>query len=416
MNIVHIQGYDRGGGAELIGYQLHREFLAQGHRSLMFVGKKERKDKEIIEIPRIRGIPGVKRLANFCSAKFGWHYLYNPGFRKIIDLIPSDTDIVQIITLHGAQEYSDIGILPRLSKKFPLIMYLHGMWIFTGHCAYSGYDSSCEKWKNGCGKCPYLEVYPPIAKDGTRFNWLRKKYVLSRVNAHIVTPALWLAQRVKESPIISRFPLHIIPNGVDLNIFFPRNKADVRRKLGLPSDKKVILLVAHSFANRFKGMRDAVKALNKAQLDNTIVLVIGKDADEIRKEIRLPTRVFSYQEDRETMAEYYSAADLFVLPSHSEVLPLTVIESMACGIPVVAYAVGGTPELLGDDGECGVLVSPKDVKALSLAIEEILGSPQKMQNMSKSAIKRVREKFSFEKQAGDFLKLYSQVIKERHSK
>ena len=121
---------------------------------------------------------------------------------------------MQLYNTHGS--YFSHTALPLLSRLRPVVWRLSDMWAFTGHVAYS-YD--CERWRHGCGSCPYLGEYPALSRDTTAALWRWKNAVYKRSKLTIVAPSRWIERLASESPLLSRFPIVRIPNGIDLERF-----------------------------------------------------------------------------------------------------------------------------------------------------------------------------------------------------
>ena len=171
--------------------------------------------------------------------------------------------------------------------------------------------------------------------------------------------------------------IKIIPNGVKKEIFHKRNKKETRTKLGLPQNKKIMVTIAH--LGKRKGHHEVIKALKKLPEDVLLILIGGearggtkqkllniakKNSVEKRLIIKGPR---PYQE----IPEYLSAADLSILASYREGCPNAVLESLACGTPVVATDVGAVKDILPDP-ECGEIVPLKNQEALEKGIRNIL--------------------------------------------
>ena len=133
-------------------------------------------------------------------------------------------DLLWLHNIHGY--YLNIELLFQWIKSRPNMQVkwtLHDCWTFTGHCAYFDFVH-CEKWKVGCKKCPqYRSSYPyALFKDGSKTNYLRKKAAFTGLkNVTIVTPSKWLGRLVKES-YLGKYDVRVIPNGIDLKRFVPK--------------------------------------------------------------------------------------------------------------------------------------------------------------------------------------------------
>ncbi len=132
----------------------------------------------------------------------------------------------------------------------------------------------------------------------------------------------------------------------------------------------------------------------------------GPDRAQVERELRGPVTLLG---ERDDVPGLLRSSDVFVLSSDSEGLPLSILEAMACGLPVVASAVGGVPELLGD---AGVLVPPRDEKALAEALRDLLGDPARRRALGAAARSRVEESFSLAQMRAAHISLYERLLKE----
>ena len=183
--------------------------------------------------------------------------------------------------------------------------------------------------------------------------------------------------------------------------FFKPTVSNVRERLGIQKEKKMILGVV---ASGFKGKKEFI-ALSK-DFDYQIVLVGIKTEwmDDVPDNIICIPRTNSQKE----LAEYYSAADVFVNPTEDDTFPTTNIESIACGTPVVTYNAGGSPEIL--DEHTGIVVNRDDIRALHRAINCILakGKPYYLNACRNRAVQNYNKNERFR----DYLDLYSELLRK----
>lgn len=188
----------------------------------------------------------------------------------------------------------------------------------------------------------------------------------------------------------------------------------VRDELGIPESAPVIGVVARLCD--VKGQREVIDAL--ALLGNgTRALVVGEDLEtrgayrdalERRAEERGVSDRVVFTGHRGDVPAILDALDVFVLPSWTEGLPMTVLEAMAHGRPVVATPVGGTPELVAD-GETGLLVPPRDPQRLADALRLLLSDPERARRMGEAGRRRVAERFSAEETERRVLEVYDRI-------
>lgn len=440
LKILQINTAERRGGAETVASNLHDAYRNKGHASWLAVGDKRSEDPHVFEIPTLFGASGWERTwQGLEQALYSWdgkrrglkqlhrilrtlaepqHFLAwsqgiedfdFPGTWRILDSCPDPPDIVHCHNLHS--NYFDLRALPSLSRSVPLVLTLHDAWLLSGHCAHS-FD--CERWKSGCGSCPDLTIYPSVRRDATAFNWERKREIYSRSRFYAATPSQWLMRRVEMSILAPAIvDARIIPNGVDRSVFHPASREQVRSVLGIPSEARMLMFAANGIRpNVFKDfttMRSAVALVAQRLLKEEILFVaLGEDAPSERID-GAEVRFVPYEHDAREVARYYQAADVYVHAARADNFPLTVLEALACGVPVVATNVGGIPEQVVD-GQTGFLVPPSDAESMARAIETLLSDDALRQSFSTQAAKDASERFDLNRQAEEYLRWYREIL------
>jgi glycosyltransferase involved in cell wall biosynthesis len=291
----------------------------------------------------------------------------------------------------------------RVFQRAPLVWTLHEMTAMTGGCPYA-YD--CPGFTRACGSCPQLGSSDP--DDFSHQIWRRKKSIYARLGSrrlHIVAPSRWMADEARRSSLLGGFPVSVIPYGLDLETFRPR--AEAKRLLevvGLDAASRVILFLADYTANRRKGFALLDEALaNIGDARGVALVSLGRDAPRLRS--NLPHAHLGNISDDRLISAVYSMADVFVIPSLQDNLPNTVLESMACGTPVVGFRVGGVPDMVRD-GENGILVAPADVAGLASAIASILRDDARRAQMGAAARTIAEKEYTLTLQAERYLTLY----------
>ena len=321
-------------------------------------------------------------------------------------IIKEKFDLIHLHNLHGY--YLNLDFIKFLGRlNIPAVWTLHDGWPITGRCAY-WFD--CEKWKTGCEKCSDLNRYPKTFIDSSSFMWKKKKeYFNSGWNPIIVCPSQWLADKVKES-YLSKYQVKVIPNAIDIEIFKPKVKDFIRKKLKVSSNRKVILFAAANLRDERKGVKFFFDSLKYIEASNYLVLTIGKKINLTEGiKVGVDIRQLGYVHDKKLLSEIYNAADIFCITSIDEVFGLTVTESMACSIPVVGFRVGGIPEQVTED--CGILVNPKDSEALCRVLEKLLNDDKLRKKFSENCIKRVLQNYTIEKFTDNYIKVYNEIIR-----
>ena len=400
--LVHVA--DQGGGAERSVLTLHKTLLEMGHDSRLYVGTKHTDEPSVVEIPRIRTVPGLMRLVYWLERRGGWHYLYSPRLRRLPEFFDVKPDVVHIHTLWGGQYgYADVGALPRLARLFPIVLTLRDSWILTGHCAS---PIRCDRWKTGCGRCPDLTIPPAISRDATRCNWRRKRAALRRSRPVITTVSHWLKGQAQRSPILADKRIEVVHNSVNERMFSPGDSTSARHRLGLPVDTPLALLVTKNNATvDRRGMKDAVTALNGLTHEGLAVAVVGRASDRAKQQLSGRAFDLGLQSGEESMATCYRAATFTIVPSEFETFGRVPVEAQMCGTPVIAYRTGGLAEVVAEEAGC-VLVSPGDVNALREAVRNWIDQPQRIESIRKRCVGWAVSRFSSVKIAERYLRLY----------
>ena len=368
--VLHVNHTDTGhGGAAAAGVRLHRSLLEIGVDSRMAVGTKVSTDALVEEIPHW---PTAQRQVRRIGWRAGLNEIEGVGAFGLVQRASfRAADVLHIHALQGG--WFSYPALPWLTRRKPAVLTLHDMWPFTGHCSFS---MGCERWRTGCGSCPHPEACPAIHRDATHVEWRMKRALWARSDIVAVTPSRWLAGLVGQS-ILQDTEIRVIPYGLDLEVFAPRARDTSRARLGLPRDPVVILYAAASVADPRKGADLVPRSLGAVAPElrtSCVVVLMGDRGPATAEPLRaLGYTVFDlgYVPDDDIKAAAYSSADLLIFPTRADNSPLVVLESLACGTPVVTCDVGGLAETVRN-GETGFVVAPEDVAALTAAVTRLI--------------------------------------------
>jgi len=396
--------YHRGGAAR-VAKTLHDELnVTRGFQSYFAYGRGSKiKDDKAIKFslwPEIYLHAALTRLGGLQG--YGTPLSTRRLFRYIKT---GNFDLIHFHNLHGY--YLDLSFVRFIENLgIPAIWTLHDAWPITGRCAYF---FECDRWNTGCGECPYLSSYPKTYLDSSALMWKRKKEHFDRDwNLSIVCPSQWLADKIRES-YLNKYQIKIIPNCVNIEIFKPKDKISIRKKLGIPTKKKVVLYIANDLQDERKGFFYFLQALESIKLKNWMVITIGEKIHlDKRRLMSLDIKQIGYISDQNFISEVYSAADVFCISSLEENFPITVLESLACGIPVVGFQVGGIPEQIPE--KCGILVPPKNTKALGKALMNLLNQDELREDMSIKCRAHCVAHYTIKNFRERYIKLYNEIL------
>lgn len=407
MKIIHFSTADNEGGSAHSAYRIHTGLRLRGHDSKMLVGKKVTSDPDVALAAGSKLGRYIDLLADRATRLVGDQYLRVPSSSRL----PNHpwikhADIIQLYNTHGG--YFSHTILPTLSKIAPIVWRLSDMWPMTPHSAYA---YGCECYKKGPEVCICkLTSYPPIYRNTKRLLWDTKKRVYAKSNITIVAPSSWAEKQAKESILLKQFDICRIPNGINLEIFHPRDKQEARRKFGIDLHVKVILFSAHGLDhNPRKGSDLLIQALNHlGSMKNALLVLAGEGGQSFLNAVPMPVKLLGYHEDQNIMAQIYSSADVIAVPSIVENLPNNLLESMACSTPAVAFDAGGISDAV-HHMKTGYLAKQGDSADFANGLGLLLKDTTLRDHLAKNALALIEDSFSKEKEIESFEKLYEKL-------
>jgi glycosyltransferase involved in cell wall biosynthesis len=412
MRVVIVSYSDLSGGAARGAYRLHECLRATGIDSRMLVQRKVSHDENVVECRgamswlaprlarwlRVRGeflplrfYPNRRRSMVFTTA-----WMPSRIAEAINEMQP---DVVHFHWIGwGMLRFED---LPKINA--PIVWTLHDMWAFTGGCHY---DQGCGKYEEQCGACPMLGSRREY--DLSRWIWNRKRRILDKVaSLTVIGLSRWLADCAARSSLFADRSVVNLPNPLDTTFFRPIDRIAARRRHGLPLDKKLVLFGAtDSTGDPRKGFDKLVAALSRLDPQEAELVVFGA-----RQGLEgLPSRTHAlvhFIPDSE-LVELYAAADVMVVPSLQENLAATIMEPLACGTPVVAFAIGGNVDMI-DHGVNGFLARPFDVEDLASSINATLHHPDP-ESLRRAAREKVERSYAYPVMGQAYLRFYTDVI------
>ena len=309
---------------------------------------------------------------------------------------------------HGFLTPRDLAKLDELDK--PIVWTFHDSNAFTGGCHVR---YSCENYHKECGFCPLLKA---SGKDDlSHKTWLRKKKAYSELNCHIVAPSRWMANSVKLSSLMGFREVVVIPNTIETAVFKPYVKSEAKKILKISPEKFVLMSgFMPSKNDKHKGTSYLIDALqdlaNRPGIDrdNIELVIFGNKENAVIPELPFKTTFLGTIANDEHLAKCYSAADVFITASLEDNLPNTVMESLACATPVVAFKTGGIPDMVRHL-ENGYLAEYESSEDLATGIEWLYHD-ENAADIQKEARRTILTKFSEQVIAEKHLLLYQSLI------
>lgn len=416
MKILHISTDDFSGGASRAAYRLHTALLDNGIDSHLRVLSHQTANDKVVagKSPRtfIEKVKArlLKKLYEYSEKKFKTDNPILHSFGRVSagivnEINNSDADVVNLHWVSNFLSIEDIGNL-----KKPIIWTLHDMWAFCGGEHYVN-DQGAPRFKVG-----YLPDNRPAGESGPDLNrktWEAKKKYWATQQFNIVTPGHWMAQCTKQSALLNDATITVVPNPLELeHLWRPIPKDFARRVLGLDQNKKYVLSGSAGGSPHIKGedlLEKAMKKVANADSSSIELLVFGKYQPAGYVESLYKTHWLGPVRDDSVMRLIYSAADVMVVPSRQDNLPNTAVEAHACGTPVVAFNIGGLPDIVEHE-QSGWLAPAFDTDKLAEGILWVLSSQSRWDQLATTARKIAQERFSTKVVTEQYMRVYEHAL------
>lgn len=392
MKILHISTYDQG-GAFKAAYRIHLGLLQQGIESKFLVLYKYSFNQDCVSY--LESIPIIQRIFEslktrifnfYFSRKYGKNatafIIRTPyGLHKHKLVLSSD-----IINLHWVVKFIDIPTFFTYIKK-PIFWTLHDLSPIS-----DGFH--------------YTNDIHKITRNLKAYNHRIKLQYLAKVsNLTLICPSRWIMEKAEKSPFIQEHKKIFLHYGLDFKLFKPQKSNMVKKKLGLSKNSNILLFIADNITDKRKGLKYLLEALSLLRVGNIELISVGGGKAEIGdgiKHIHL-----GFISDPVYLSTIYSAANLFVIPSIEDNLPNTMLESLACGTPVVGFKVGGIADTI-IDGQNGYLAEEVTPKALADTIRLAITNSAKFDR--NKIRKEAQSQFELFIQANKYIKYYKDSL------
>ena len=409
MKISLINYYDTSGGAARAAYRIHHTLRDNSIDSKMIVAHAS-SDDWTVQGPSNTWTKIISRGRLFIGGLFNkLLYTDNPNLHSA-SLLPSswsnylndsDTDVVHLHWVNGEMmSIKDIGLIRK-----PVVWTIHDMWAFSGAEHYT----NDFRWKEG-----YKKNNRPLYESGLDLNrWVwKRKLKCWKQPIHIVCPSNWLAECARKSVLMRDWPITVIPNPINTELWNPVDKTLARELLHLPIDVPLLLFGALGGESDprkgFDLLRDALQDLHN-EPDGLQLVVFGQSAPREPSHLGFPIHYVGMLHDDVSLRLLYSAADVMVVPSRQEAFGQTASEAHSCGTPVVAFDGTGLSDIVIHK-ENGYLARPFDIKDLAIGIQWVLGDDKRHLILCKNARQNAIARFSYPVVFKQYLNVYKESI------
>lgn len=410
MKVLHVSFSDSKGGAAIAAHRLLTAQRAAGLDAKMLVVHKLTGNLAV-EAPLGWTAKRRIRITRFMAKRLGrMGAAEAPQVMRSLGLWSSGMgraiarEMADLVHLHwiGSEmmSLSEVAKLP-----MPIVWTGHDMWPFCGAEHYS----AGRRFADGYQAAARIDI------DAIVFR--RKMKLWRGWRPTLICPSNWLASEAAASPLMRRMPRVVIPNTLDMGVFKPGDKDEARRRFGLPADGRMVLFgAAAGTADPLKGfdlLKQAIGCLTPAASSKLFLATFGSSRSGRSQIDGLAAYEIGKIGNPDRLAALYSAADVFVAPSRMDNLPNTLLEAQACGLPCVAFDIGGMRDVIATPDH-GVLVPPFDVKALAHEIVSVANNTRDVRRntIRADAVKR----FGSEKIVTQHVRLYQCLLGQAESR
>lgn len=403
MKILLIDVNCKKGSTGKILYDLYANLRANGHEAAICYGRGPLVDEP--DILRFSSVSEVY-LHALLTRITGLEGYFSPvATRRLLKFMDDfKPDVVHIHELH-TYFVNLAPVMEYLKKnKIKTVWTFHCETMYTGKCGYS-YD--CERWKQGCGKCPGIRGFPKtLFFDYTAKMLKRKKRLFDGFDDLLIAPvSWWLMNRARQSPFLSNKRFQVVHNGIDLDVFHPR-ETKMLRDVHRLTDEKIIVHVTPDFDDPRKGGRFVIDLARRLTSENVKIIIIGV-TNPIKN---CPENVIAVNrtQNQQQLAEYYSLGDVFLMASEMENFPTVCLEAICCGTPVIGVDRGGTHETA--PSPYGLFVPYRDMELLEQTVRELFAGRIQLAT-SEQCAQYGREHYDKNLMAANYLKIYAEMVK-----
>lgn len=394
-------------GRRFNGYDLKTYLRESGVESESIVWQKKSLDTatHLIFPEPARGAH-IRQLIYDLQTEYSTHAVLDPfSYGLLFNRHFLGADVVHYHLIHNY--FFSILHLPILTRLKPSVWTVHDPWAVTGHCVHF---QECGQWKSGCGNCPDLVREFTVSVDSTALNWEIKRMCYAAVDADLIVASRWMLDVLNQSPLTAGFRKHLVPFGINLHIFKDTGRMEARERFGIPPGDRVVAFRASTW--KLKGLeyiREALKRLDEGQI--TLLTTNEKGViDDLKGKYRVVE--LGWVDNDIELADFYSAADVFLMPSEAESFGLSAVEAMACGTPVLGFDSAALNDTLCAP-RGGIAVRQGDSEMFLSELTQLLRDEKKREAIAQSALELARERYNKDRYVSETIEVYKQVIERK---
>lgn len=438
MKVLSVNTNDSHGGAARAAMRIMQGVQQHGVETQMLVKEKHTRDTAVVPLQKFLPQHKLYRIVDWAVQKLKnkyYHWLWRPYRKTKENVFMSDSRGTR---LGGALQKLDYDVLhlhwinqrfiklQDLPKDKPIVWTLHDTWPFCGVCHYF---VDCQKYKMHCDECPMLRSGKK--KDLSYHIFEEKKNAYRDLRLHIVTPSRWLGDCAKQSALFGRFPVTVIPNCLETDVYRPLSEQEiderwsiailqnpalhmVKRAAGEKAAKPLILYGAmNAVVDRRKGftrLLSALQTLDKQEFEANLIVFGANESDLPMQFEHINVHFIGYVSDTDLLVTLYNLADLMVVPSLTENLSCAIMESLSCATPVCCFDIGGNSDMVEHQVN-GYLAKEKDSEDLAKGILWCLDNNNDS-FLSAAARQKVMDNYTIERVGKMYSELYEKLLYE----
>ena len=436
MKVLSVNTNDTHGGAARAAMRIMQGVQQHSVETQVLVKDKHTQDTAVVPLQQFLPKNKLYHIADWVAQKIKnkyHHLLWRPYRKTKENVFMSDSRGTR---LGGALQNLDYDVLhlhwinqrfiklQDLPKDKPIVWTLHDSWPFCGICHYF---LDCQRYQTHCGDCPML--HSGKEKDLAYRIFEEKMRVYRNLNLHIVTPSRWLGDCAKKSALFGHFPVTVIPNCLETNIYRPLSEQEiderlsvaiehnpalhaVKRAAGEKAAKPLILYGAMNAAtDRIKGfasLLSALQTLDKQGFEANLAVFGASESDLPMQFEHISVHFIGYVSDTDLLVTLYNLANVMVVPSLTENLSCAIMESLSCATPVCCFAIGGNGDMVEHQVN-GYLAKEKDAEDLARGIRWCLENDREGA-LSLAARKKVMENYTIDRVGAMYVEVYSSLV------
>lgn len=400
MKILQVNQLDLA-GRRFNGYDLNEALRRKGHQACQYVLEKTSKNEYVKRIVDADWNPMV-----FYEMEQRYELYWQLIPYGLVLMEREDFQAADIIHYHLVHNFLlSIPDFPQMAHAKPSVWTWHDPWAVTGHCVH---PLECQGWRTGCKPCPHPEEFFPMRTDCANTIWEIKRQAYEQMDIDIVVASEFMLDFAQNSPLGQLFPrVHKIPFGIQVEMFGTKSRQEARARFSIPDSHFVIAFRCET--NPYKGTKYIYKMLERLDgNENMTLLCVGSASIPLKIAKKIHIVELGWQNDPQLMADFYSACDIFLMPSIAEAFGLMAIEAMASSRPVVCFEGTALPSVTFAP-ECGIAVTQGDAEGLLAAVQRLRDHPEEAQRRGELGREIAEREYSFADYVQRHLELYKEI-------